>query len=382
MESFLEDPSKLNGLEKFDKNFEWMRTVSKEEAENTLRNWKSLIERPKVIHESNNPISDWIFGKSNQSPSIDLQSEESCTTIQEEPEFSKQTNEIQHQKQEQRHQETAERNKEKRERINKLKEFIISIANNYGWFIEKNVTGNGWKADIVLKGSDSCVGLLLCQTTRKLKEKESAMRADGIKAYWLGSEPYNAIYQDLMPCFNIKISSSSINVELSKDKLVSLDDFLFAIMSSRLLKEDFITVKKVKVRFIPISCYWCKAKHYLYMVNGVICDEFPSLVLDVIDSQIRIDEFQPEIVKGVKRFLLENPNLNYPMGVVKERFSRSRNEKYPSFGCPQCDGLVGDFYLSNIFLDYMEDKDDEHVHIINLEEPGFKLEYKHWVIVQ
>ena len=383
VESFLEDPSQLIGLEDVDKNLGWMRTVSQEEAENTLRNWKSLIERPKVIHESNNPISDWIFGKSMQSPSLDLQSEESYTTIQEDvSEFSKQTDEIQQQKQDKRRQEAAEQNKEKSERIHTLKEFIISLANNHGWSVEKNVTGNGWKADIVLNGSNSRVGLMLFKTTRKLKETESAMRAEGVKAYWLGCEQYNIINRDLMPCFDVKISPSSIDVELSKDKMVSLDTFLFAMMSNRLLKENFITVKKVKVRFISTQCYWCEAKHYLFMVNGVICDEFPSLVLDVLNSQIPINVFQPEIVKGVKSFLIENPNLNYPMGVIKERFSRTRNEKYLSFGCPQCDGLVGDYYLNEVLLDYMYEKDDEHVHIIDLEEPGFKLEYIHWVIVK
>lgn len=58
VESFLEDPSQLQGFENADKNFGWMRTVSKEEAENTLKNWKSLMEKPKVIPETSKPISD------------------------------------------------------------------------------------------------------------------------------------------------------------------------------------------------------------------------------------------------------------------------------------------------------------------------------------
>lgn len=64
VESFLKDPAQLRGHEYEDRNFEWMRTVSKEEAENTLKNWNSLFMYPK--EKTNNlgvTIGDWIFGK-------------------------------------------------------------------------------------------------------------------------------------------------------------------------------------------------------------------------------------------------------------------------------------------------------------------------------
>ena len=384
VESFLEDPSQLQGFENADKNFGWMRTVSKEEAENTLKNWKSLMEKPKVIPETSKPISDWIFGNSTPSPSTVSPSEEAHTIIQED-EFNlyKQTEEIKRQNKEKKQQEAKERNKVKNYESNRLKEFIIELANYHGWTVEKNVVGNGWKADLVVNGPDSRIGIMLYRTTRGIEEKEAAMKASGVKACWLGSKHSDIMNQDLSPCFDVKIYFSHIDVELSKDKEVPLNTFLCAMMSNRLQVENYISVKKIKVRFFPTTCYRCDTKHYHYMVNGVICDDVPSLASHdgFNKSRIYIDLFQPEIIKSIKRFLSEHPNLNYPMGEIKERFSRTRDEKYMSFGCPKCDGLVGEHYLNDSIMGLMYEEDDEYVHVVDIEEPGLKLEYKHWVIL-
>lgn len=380
VESFLEDPSQLQGLENVDKNFGWMRTVSKEEAENTLKNWKSLIEKPIVIPETSKPISDWIFGDSTPSPSTILPSEESHNIIQEDELYiPQQREENKRLKNDTKQQEAKERNKIKQNESNRLKEAIIALANNHGWTIEKNVVGNGWKADLVVNGPGSRIGIMLCRTTRGLDEKVVAMKAEGIKPCWLGSKHYDIRSQDLFPCFDVK----HLDVELSKDQVVSLDMFLCAMMSNRLHVENYISVKKIKVRFFSTTCYLCNTEHYLYMINGVICDNFPSLASNdgFYNSRIHIDLFQPEIIESVKRFLSGHPNLNYPMGEIKKRLSKTRNENYMSFGCPKCDGLVGDFYLHNAILDWGYEEDDEYVHIVEIGEPGLKLEYKHWAIL-
>lgn len=61
VENFLNNPSLLNGHEFEDRNFEWMRTVTKEEAANTLLNWKNLFERPKHTLSYGHSIDERIF---------------------------------------------------------------------------------------------------------------------------------------------------------------------------------------------------------------------------------------------------------------------------------------------------------------------------------
>ena len=62
IESFLKNPSQLNGYESHDNNFKWMRSVTKEEAENTLKNWKYLLEKPRVKTENHESIDEWLYG--------------------------------------------------------------------------------------------------------------------------------------------------------------------------------------------------------------------------------------------------------------------------------------------------------------------------------
>lgn len=58
IDNFLSDPSKpLNGV--LDENFEWMRTVSKEESENTKNNLLNLAKEGKI--PSDGTLGEWVF---------------------------------------------------------------------------------------------------------------------------------------------------------------------------------------------------------------------------------------------------------------------------------------------------------------------------------
>lgn len=63
VESFLKDPIQLQGHEHEDRNFEWMRTVSKKEAENTLKNLNNLFIHSKEKSVVSGFVGNWIFGK-------------------------------------------------------------------------------------------------------------------------------------------------------------------------------------------------------------------------------------------------------------------------------------------------------------------------------
>ena len=141
---------------------------------------------------------------------------------------------------------------------------------------------------------------------------------------------------------------------------------------------ESIYVDKVKVRFVKESCYWCKTEHYVYILIGAVSDKFPALASTEVfqDYGNELNEFDPVVVNGVKRFLSKHPELNYNMGDIKKRYNKTRNEEYITFGCPKCDGMVGDWYLNEIRVDYLYEPDDDNVHVIELEEP-MKQEYLH-----
>lgn len=64
IEAFLENPSLLYGYETEDKNFSWMRNVTKEEAENCLKNWNNWVKSSSPssnYKQEKRQVGDWIF---------------------------------------------------------------------------------------------------------------------------------------------------------------------------------------------------------------------------------------------------------------------------------------------------------------------------------
>lgn len=66
IEAFLENPQLLWGHESIDKNFKWMRNVTKEEAQNCLENWsrwaKTVAPDPNYKKEEHS-VGEWIYNK-------------------------------------------------------------------------------------------------------------------------------------------------------------------------------------------------------------------------------------------------------------------------------------------------------------------------------
>ena len=64
IQAFLDNPSLLYGHETLDKNFAWMRRVSKEEAKNCLDNWTNWARTAKPTSEKKEnvgKVDEWIF---------------------------------------------------------------------------------------------------------------------------------------------------------------------------------------------------------------------------------------------------------------------------------------------------------------------------------
>ena len=183
IEAFLQNPSLLRGHESEDPNFSWMRTVTKEEAENTLRNWKNLMERPKIERENSGQIGEWIFGDNPLSTSIGTPKNHFSEQTHNEntiPDNEASNDILQFESNEQKQEKAKPTEVEKRNLIKTVKEAIISIANNHNWIVEKNAAGNGWKTDLVIKSPNRSIGFMLYKSTRNIREKQAAMSAEGV----------------------------------------------------------------------------------------------------------------------------------------------------------------------------------------------------------
>ena len=120
------------------------------------------------------------------------------------------------------------------------------------------------------------------------------------------------------------------------------------------------------------------------MVTGLKCSQKPYIELSNYNDYYKvselIDEFSPEVLKSVQQFLSNHKEMELPMGEIKERFSRTMNDSYMSFGCPRCDAIVGDHYFSDMKMEYMYESDDELVFDIPIHGPGIQYEQKHFIV--
>ena len=61
VEAFLRNPSLLNGHEKEDPNFTWMRIVTKKEARNCLKRMQEWAKKPSKKTKSTGSVGEWIY---------------------------------------------------------------------------------------------------------------------------------------------------------------------------------------------------------------------------------------------------------------------------------------------------------------------------------
>lgn len=258
IESFLEDPSLLNGHENEDKSFSWMRAVSKEEAQNTLRNWQKFLSKPRFEIKSNtNPIEEWIF-KQNHSYETKLNFFENLKPIE----------------------------------LNKTPDFTPTSKQTLP---QASTNTNGKKTSPTV-------------VKKKTKKKTE---------------------------------------QLTKVKIVAID-----------------------VLFQQVECYFCHNPHFIPFVRYLVDENGLKHDYAEIDSDNIPDlRFGEEFLEVVKKYILEHPEKGYVMGDVKTRHSKTVDEDYMSYGCPECDGIVGDFYLNDLEMELIYETNESLMNRIQLKTP-------------
>lgn len=386
IESFLENPSQLKGYESQDRNFEWMRAVSKEEAENTLKNWNKLITRPQTSCNSGN-IGDWIFEKSNnpQKPfeGSTLKKNDSSNLMENKTIIKENFTDDSAKQDETPIVTTSKDNK--KENTAALKKVIKMYALSKGWSIQANVKKDNWKADFLITDNDVSVAINLYKSTRNIPKLLHAMETDNVEGYWLGKDLHRELEGNIVPSFPIlrEEKSSEYGVTISDGHSCDIKQFLDIVMNKRLKIENNVTIYAIKVRFMPTICYKCERLHHVYMIVGLLSKEDSSLSTyeGMYNSQTFIDKFDSDVINSVRKFLSNNSHLGYNLGDIKERHSKTMDSSYISFGCPWCNAIVGEHYQSKNEMDYCYEKDDENVHAIELEHK-ITLEHKYWIVEQ
>ena len=100
--------------------------------------------------------------------------------------------------------------------------------------------------------------------------------------------------------------------------------------------------KELKIRFLEKECWKCGYNYNIY---------YAIWKWDILEDSKNI--FNKNIISKVIEWNKSNNILDF--GEIKQRYSKTKDEKYMSFGFPKCDAICGDWYLDEAIIDTIYD---------------------------
>lgn len=377
VEDFLENPSQLSGHENDDANFAWMRAVSPDEARNTLISWEIMLNKPRPeIRSRGNPIEEWIFGqnRANQRELNFIDDVESVEnddnqkiTLEEDgdipPILSSKVN---------------ERLKERPISKTDFMAAVLQICENKGWKYKKYYKANGWKADILISTENRSVAISAFNSSASATKSLPQISVEGLTWYGL---ILSTKKDDILglSCFRLHRNEDAMEVVVAENN-VSLKSFIKKALENKIEHLTKAKITAVDVLFEQVECYFCHEPHFIHYVRYLIDEKGKKRDLAYVDDYDLPDlRFGEEILEVIKYYIDSHPEKGIVMGEVKKRYSRTMEQSYMSFGCPKCDGILGDFYLNDLEACLIYETDEKKMNRIQLKTP-FEVKVNEWIV--
>ena len=226
---------------------------------------------------------------------------------------------------------------------------ILSVCNNLNLPFKTKVKTDTWEADVVVDYQNYRVAFNVCKNPRNIEETYTAMRKERVCGCWLVLQgKYSHISPSSLPCFSIEDGNEEGQVLLSQvweeRTLLPLSDFVSSLIQGNIKFAASMKVKYVDVRFYKIDCWKCGRENDVYFVYKTVSE-------DGIESEGGIDGFNPTLIKEIRKYIQEHPQMGIALGEIKPRYSKTVNDSYMSFGCAYCDSLFGSFFINDTFME-------------------------------
>lgn len=380
VEEFLENPSQLSGHENDDANFAWMRAVSPDEARNTLISWKKMLNKPRPeIRSRDNPIEEWIFGQNRANQKelnfiddvefVDNDDDQKITSEEDDipPILSSNVN---------------ERLKERPVTKTEFMTAILQLCESEGWKYKKYYKADGWKADFLISAENRSVAISAFSSVSAVTKSMPQIGLEGVCRYGLILSPKKDDVSSL-PCFCLHRNEDSLKVSIAKNK-VPLDLFVKKILEDKIEHLTKAKITAVDVIFAEKECYFCGKTHFIPYVRYLVDENGKRVDDECVESEQEENDipdfrFGKDFLDAIHRYIADHPEKGFVMGEVKERYSKTMNKSYMSYGCPKCDGIVGDFYLRDLEIDYAYETDEKLMNRIQLNAP-FEISVNEWIV--
>ena len=265
-----------------------------------------------------------------------------------------------------------------------IKHLVARTAEACGWRPTLEVAGEGWRADLMLElgGRQVAVEVQLApQNHETYKDRHGRYRASGIDCVWLvAGYPDGYLPTPKMPLFRIGWPKPEVGEEgpfiglpererfsrrrRSEDaQALRLEDAVQKLLDGALHFSDVATVDRY-VEFVgwEADCWRCGASESMSAwdvraLGLTACGLASRDEVSIHDHPNGSGEEHEgaDVAEHFDRFSSTVRALALSRGLsdeaVKERYSRTAERSYPSFGCRSCDAIYGDWFVRSHYLD-------------------------------
>jgi len=265
---------------------------------------------------------------------------------------------------------------------------IASTCRDLGFDVKQEHRGKGWRADVFVPDNERPIAFeiqLSPQTLKRTLERQAKYTSDGILGCWFFETSVSKLNEERpdLPLFYVEENDGSLlMVNLGERNKIELSTFLTNFISNNIqfrTSAKTKTAQRVKIAFYEMDCWKCgELNHLFYVASPFYSSCNAKIQPDESLWESNGIEYRPEIISLVEKFVKANSELKLNLASIKDRYSKTVEKSYTSFGCYRCDSIFGDFFVMDAKLDAMYAPDlityeDE----IDLKDPC-SLEVPHW----
>ena len=239
----------------------------------------------------------------------------------------------------------------------RTQEEIVNVCKSIGLHTQKEYICNGYRSDVFAFDESNKYAFevqITPQTLKKTEERQNKYLKDNITACWLfEKEPNGYKEMEHLPIFKLSEQNNKLSVSLKNRETLSLENFVKDFIDGKIkFCNTMKMLPQVQVVFIEFPCWKCKEMNHIFYIAP-----FHSSC----KAELRIEEsmwssnkfrFKPEILEKIIEYSRSEKGNHLKLATVKERYSKSVEGSYMSFGCHKCDSIFGDFFVEDVIMDY------------------------------
>jgi hypothetical protein len=241
-----------------------------------------------------------------------------------------------------------------------IKGQIFKACNTLGLQTKEEYKGKDWRADVFAISNNIKyafeVQIGMQSLNKTIKRQEKYLR-DGVVGCWLFKDvPKNLIEerQDL-PFFIINQEKEQTNISLKDRKNLPLDVFINDFLQNKIKFCKTAVAKpkqQIEIVFVKMDCWKCGKENHIYYIASDFssaCNSKITYEEAMWDSNRK--EYRPEIQEYINNYLNTEKGKQLNIGKIKERFSKTVESSYTSFGCSKCDSIFGDWFVQEAIME-------------------------------